>query len=132
MTPDTAEIVERAKASAREIRIEPGVPVRVIERDGKVIWSKVDDQMRDLTEENSDGLLYHVGSLFAPYGEANAIESLTAENERMREALEPLIAWAALVDADEDCDYLNGPGWGDFSRLVAAARQALSNTRGRG
>lgn len=66
--------VEQAKKAAMSIRHDGGSPVRVFERDGRIIWSRVDDDMRDLTIENSDGLLYHVSSVFVPHGSPNPLD----------------------------------------------------------
>lgn len=75
------ENVARAKADAQKVRWDDGIPVRVIWRDGRVIWSKIDDEGRDLTTDNSDGMLHHVRSVFVPHGAINPLAAMTVQAE---------------------------------------------------
>jgi len=62
--------------------------VRVYHDERGVVWSKVDAQGRDLTAENSDGVLCNYRSLFVPHGATNPvddIEALRAERDALRE-----------------------------------------------
>ncbi|MDE2434758.1 MAG: hypothetical protein KGM49_00725 [Sphingomonadales bacterium] len=83
---DQSDIVERAKSDAISIRFDPGIPVRVFERDGVVVWSKVDSDMRDLTTDNSEGLLHHVRSIFVPHGMENPLAEILDLREKLAKA----------------------------------------------
>ncbi len=76
------EVTQEAREAAEKLRWNEGIPVRVIERNGVPIWSKVDDDYRDLTDENSDGRLYHVRSIFVPHGGNNPLEAFAAAEQR--------------------------------------------------
>lgn len=82
-------LVEHTKSEARKIRTYEGIPVRVFGRNGRVVWSITDDDNKDLTMENSEGLLYHVRSVFVPHGELNPLEGcLTDEVDQLKASLE--------------------------------------------
>ena len=66
ITPST---LEQSKA----IRVGEGCPVRTYEKDGKRFWSKVDENMKDLTVENSEGMIFHVRSYYVPHGSKNPL-----------------------------------------------------------
>tara|TARA_Y100000815_G_scaffold221805_1_gene208185 strand:- start:82 stop:1134 length:1053 start_codon:yes stop_codon:yes gene_type:complete len=72
----TSSLADEAKAAAMEIRFDSGQFVRCYEREDKAIWSKADKHGRDLTRENSEGVLYHVRSVFVPHGCTNPLEAL--------------------------------------------------------
>lgn len=72
------EKVARAKEDAQKLRWDTGTPVRVFWRDGRVIWSKIDDEGRDLTADNSDGMLHHVRPVFVEHGAINPLEAKAA------------------------------------------------------
>lgn len=71
---------EKERAAAMTVRYEHQAFVRVIERSGQAVWSKVDDNGDDLTAENSEGSLYYVRSVFVPHGKPNPLESREAKD----------------------------------------------------
>lgn len=117
MTTSTDGLVERAKAEAQQLRVEEGIPVRVIRRGERVIWSKVDDQMRDLTVENSEGMLHRVRAVFVSHGEPSVIEAQAARIAELEGAL-------ARIASGKGCD----PA--DLIAIRNVARQAMAG-RGR-
>lgn len=84
------DLVERAKNGVSQIRFDEGTPVRCFERDGRAIWSKVDDLMNDLTVDNSDGLIFHVRSVFVPHGASNPLTGLLSLQSHLVAAQEKL------------------------------------------
>jgi hypothetical protein len=67
-------ISERAVTSPTETFI----PARLLERDGRLIYSKVDEQDRYLTEENCMGYIVHTNSYFILNKEDSALSRLNA------------------------------------------------------
>jgi hypothetical protein len=123
------EVTERAKREAMELRYDEGVPVRVIERNGIAIWSKVDDAMKDLTAANCEGLLFHVRSVFVPHGAENPLarHRLSTPSALVEEACKA----ARGAMCDNYSQYFEGggdPHDGDaqIDCVISAIREALT------
>ena len=120
-TEQAARALEAAKAEAMAIRYDEGCPVRVIWRDGRVIWSKVDDNMRDLTIDNSEGLLHHVRSVFVPHGADNPLATLPPADAGLVEAMEVIRLWL---------DFGGERGTYDSGKYLEAKDRAVRLLRG--
>ena len=77
-----------------QLRISRSQFVRTYTEDeGRLIWSKVEHgSMRDLTRENSAGVLIDFHRLFVPHGERNPIEKIAEHQAAVRELVEGIDA----------------------------------------
>jgi hypothetical protein len=105
------DLVEQARAGASILRAGPAIPIRVYQdAKGRVIWSKVGPQNRDLQPSEGDGFLYHVRSLFVPHGADSPLDEIT----RLTAALEGSEAAITILNAQTE-------------RLVAALEKAAGD-----
>ena len=91
---------------------------------GRLIWSKVEHgSMRDLTRENSAGVLIDFHRLFVPHGERNPIEKIAEHQAAVAELVDALCEQWSLLATTAIPLNITEP---DRAKIYAEYREAMN------